>query len=206
MDRRKALKSITLSTGAVISSGTIFSLLQSCRELDTINWTPSFFSKEEGIALSELVNIIFPASSTPGAVDVGVPQFIDLLMAKSMKEENAEKFRNGLAVFSGQFASEYGDSFAEGKQEDQEAFVKGLYGLSKEDTKAVIKLTKEKEAPSGQEDKYLLYSFLLDTRNLTISSYFSSEKIGEEVLTYDPVPGKAEGCIPVESVGNVYSL
>ena len=37
-------------------------------------------------------------------------------------------------------------------------------------------------------------------------SYFTSEKIGEEVLSYDPIPGRQEGCVPVEDVGNVWSL
>ncbi len=36
--------------------------------------------------------------------------------------------------------------------------------------------------------------------------YYVSLEIEENVLTYLPVPGKFEGCIPLSEVGNAYSL
>jgi len=36
--------------------------------------------------------------------------------------------------------------------------------------------------------------------------YYTSEKVGEEILSYDPVPGVFQGCIPLSDVGNAWSL
>jgi len=52
----------------------------------------------------------------------------------------------------------------------------------------------------------LIYKFLLATRTYTITGYFSSELVGEKILSYDPVPGAWEPCIPVEDIGNAWSL
>ena len=103
MDRRKALKSISLSTGLVISSGTFLSLLQSCQEKDAINWIPVFLSKDDAITVSEIANIILPKTDLPGAIEMSVPQFIDLLMKDVFSDEQNEKFLSGLRVFNKQF-------------------------------------------------------------------------------------------------------
>ena len=206
MDRRKALKSISLSTGLVISSGTFLSLLQSCQEKDAINWIPVFLSKDDAITVSEIANIILPKTDLPGAIEMSVPQFIDLLMKDVFSDEQNEKFLSGLRVFNKQFEKELDSKFNEEGQEDQQSFVEKLYNLPDSDAQDVLRLVKKKEAPSGQEEKYLMYSFLVTVRDLTIKSYFTSEKIGEEVLSYDPVPGRQQGCVPVEEVGNVWAI
>ncbi|MDP4679835.1 MAG: gluconate 2-dehydrogenase subunit 3 family protein [Cyclobacteriaceae bacterium] len=206
MDRRKALKSISLSTGLVISSGTFLSLLQSCQEKDAINWIPVFLSKDDAITVSEIANIILPKTDLPGAIEMSVPQFIDLLMKDVFSDEQNEKFLSGLRVFNKQFEKELDSKFNEEGQEDQQSFVEKLYNLPDSDAQDVLSLVKKKEAPSGQEEKYLMYSFLVTVRDLTIKSYFTSEKIGEEVLSYDPVPGRQQGCVPVEEVGNVWAI
>lgn len=206
MDRRNALKSITLSTGIVISSGTMFSLLQSCQQKDVINWNPAYLSKEDAITVSEIANIILPKTDLPGAIEMAVPQFIDLLMKDVFEDEQNKKFLAGMEIFNKQFEQQSGSKFNEEGQENQKSFVEKLYNLPDSEAQDVLSLVKKKSAPSGQEDKYLMYSFLVNLRDLTIKSYFTSEKIGEEVLSYDPIPGRQEGCVPVEDVGNVWSL
>ncbi len=41
---------------------------------------------------------------------------------------------------------------------------------------------------------------------MAIWAYFTSEEIGENVLSYDPIPGKYEPCKPLSEVGNKWSL
>jgi hypothetical protein len=40
-------------------------------------------------------------------------------------------------------------------------------------------------------------------KELTLLGYFTSEPIGKNVLHYDPIPGRFDGCIPLAEVGNV---
>ncbi|MFT7034738.1 MAG: hypothetical protein ACJA2S_003256 [Cyclobacteriaceae bacterium] len=206
MDRRKALKSISLSTGFVVSSSTFFSLLQSCTEKDKIEWIPQFFNKEEAIVISEISNIILPPDDLPGALDVDVPRFIDLLMKDVFDKDFTDKFMKGLKIFTSRFEIEYGSEFHESSQEEQQELVNKAFSASETETKNILTLISKKEAPADKKEKYYLYSFLVTLRDLTIKSYFTSEKIGEEVLSYDPIPGRQEGCVPVEDIGNVWAF
>jgi hypothetical protein len=43
-------------------------------------------------------------------------------------------------------------------------------------------------------------------KQLIMLGYYASEQIGENVLSYLPVPGKYQACIPAEEVGNVWAL
>ena len=40
-------------------------------------------------------------------------------------------------------------------------------------------------------------------KELVLLGYFTSEPIGKNVLHYDPIPGRYDGCIPLADVGNV---
>jgi len=62
------------------------------------------------------------------------------------------------------------------------------------------------EVADTEREKYLLYSFLMKIRYYTLFGYYTSEKVGEEILSYDPVPGVFQGCIPLSDVGNAWSL
>ncbi|RLD77819.1 MAG: gluconate 2-dehydrogenase subunit 3 family protein, partial [Bacteroidetes bacterium] len=49
---------------------------------------------------------------------------------------------------------------------------------------------------------------LTNLRTMTIWAYKTSEKVGEEILAYDPIPGDFHGCISLEETtkGKAWSL
>ena len=53
---------------------------------------------------------------------------------------------------------------------------------------------------------YLIYKFLFQTRTFFLLGYYTAEKIGKEVLNFDPMPGVWEPCIPLEDVGNAWAI
>ncbi|WP_332910775.1 gluconate 2-dehydrogenase subunit 3 family protein [Algoriphagus boritolerans] len=56
---------------------------------------------------------------------------------------------------------------------------------------------------SGPKRASRIYRSLKST---VLWAYFTSEGIGKNVLSYDPIPGEFKGCIPVSEVGNTWSL
>jgi len=206
MNRRQALKSIALSTGVVISSTSFVGVLQAAEKSAGAGSLPVFLNKKEMIAVSRIADVILPASQTPGALDVGVPQFIDLLLKDIFTVEESAKFRKGLQLFMQRFKQENGSPFHKSKEKLQRKFIEQMYSVSPEKTKSIFNLVAENVAPAGNEDDYYLWSFLVTQRELTINSYFTSEQVGEKVLSYDPIPGRYDPCIPVEDVGNVWSF
>ncbi len=206
MNRRQALKSIVLSTGVVLSPVSLVSMLQAAEKSTAGDWSPLFLDKQEKYVVSKMADVILPASETPGALDVAVPQFIDLLLKDIFTVEESAKFRKGLQLFMQRFKQENGSPFHKSKEKLQRKFIEQMYSVSPEKTKSIFNLVAENVAPAGNEDDYYLWSFLVTQRELTINSYFTSEQVGEKVLSYDPIPGRYDPCIPVEDVGNVWSF
>src|SRR5690242_4936396 len=100
MDRREALKRTALAIGGILSAPTIVGILNGCTAKPTINWKPQFLSEDQGILVSQVAGIIIPKTDTPGAKEVGVPGFIDLMLKDVFPPEDRDKFMKGLEDFS----------------------------------------------------------------------------------------------------------
>lgn len=203
MNRRTALKNLTMSLGYTVATPTIFSMLASCNaEAET--WTPLFLSTEEKHMVTHLADIILPASNTPGALDVNVPQFLDLMYHDIEIKANQELFKKGAAMFSKKFSNKFDDEALNGNKEAFEKLLTTHFNLSDENTELILQQQNSpiEQFTEAELENYTLYKFLLSVRTYTLFGYFTSEKVGEEVLNYDPVPGSYVGCIPAENLPN----
>lgn len=207
MDRRSVIKKIALSGGLALSSGTLLTLLQSCQVIQgDLTWSPRYFSPSEAQTISVIVNQIIPKDHMPNATDVSVPQFIDLLYSDIYSAEQGKKFTLGLKQFSDQFLQQNNVSFNEALEQTQTAFVHSLYNLDEKNKIIIFELMEKEESLHKNSALYLLYHFLITLRDLTIDSYFTSEKIGEQYLAYDPIPGDFIANFPVDELTKVWSL
>jgi hypothetical protein len=198
MNRRNALKNIGLSLGYVVATPTVISLLQSCKN-DAKNltaWIPEFFSSEEGKVMKILVDLILPKTDNlPGVLDLNIPEFIDLYMAKVYDDDEQNEAKKGInAIMTALDITENNPSNI--KTETYDAFLAKYLRVSKEEREAFAK-----------NDKIILGT-LSGLRDLTVWAYKTTEEIGENVLAYDPIPGEQKGCVSLEEAtgGKEWSL
>ncbi len=130
---------------------------------------------------SAVAERIIPRTDTPGAIDVGVPAFINLMCVGYLKVDEHDLILGGLDELDNRSTGAHGRPFSKLSPEDQDALLKAI---------AV--------EPQGK-----LSRFFRQMRELTILGYFTSEEVGKHVLHYNPVPGGFEACIPISEVGNV---
>lgn len=203
MNRRDVLKNLTMSIGYTVAAPTILSMLNSCTA-KAETWTPKFLSETEKHIITHLVDIILPASETPGALDVNIPQFIDLMYHDMEKDSNQKLFKKGSDLFASKFKSDFNEDASEGKKENFEKLLGDCFNLSPEEEKEILKQQElnPNEISSGYLEKYSVYKFLISVRYYTLFGYFTSEEVGENVLNYDPVPGSYQGCISINDVPN----
>jgi len=207
MDRRTALKNITLGLGYVATTSTMMGVLNSCKEKSP-GWQPLFFSKDEQSMVTYLVDIILPKDELPGALDVNVPQFIDKMYHGVETKSSQELFRSGGEIFGKLLEEKAGKKKSNANRDDLEVVFKELFTVDDVEQEKIKALTNKDltEVADTEREKYLLYSFLMKIRYYTLFGYYTSEKVGEEILSYDPVPGVFQGCIPLSDVGNAWSL
>jgi len=174
MDRRTALKNLSIGLGYTVATPTILNILSSC------------------------------TTDTPGALDVNVPQFIDMMYHDIERKGNQNLFKKGAKAFSKLFKSEFNTEVKDGKKVQFETLLTSLFNLSDEETETILNQQSQysNTFTDSEKDKFMMYKFLISVRRYTLLGYFTSEKVGKEVLNYDPIPGEDLGCIPLEDVPN----
>lgn len=180
MKRREALKNLGLATGFVVASPSIISLLQSCTaEAET--WTPLFLSVEEGVVLTNLVDIILPKTEIPSATEVNVPQFIDKYILEVMDDESQAQVKSAFGNIISVLKPNAEDKIGKVTQDNYKALL---------DNHMLLKDEVDSEREANPEAKDMTKSeFLNNVKWMTINAYKTSQEIGENVLAYDPVPG-----------------
>jgi hypothetical protein len=197
MNRRDALKKSALALGAAAGAPTLLSLLQSCAQTDRLTWTPQFLKEDQARFLSSFVDFLLPKTDTPGGLDVKADVFIDLMYAKTYDEAGQQQVVADIEKFNEDCKSKYGKVFAELSQEDKAACFTEQEANSPKFAPKVWGTGVGPQEPVG---------FYRSLKSTVLWAYFSSEEIGKNVLSYDPIPGEYRGCMPLAEVGKTWSL
>jgi hypothetical protein len=129
--------------------------------------------------MSAAADRILPRTDTPGAIDVGVPAFIDRYYGEFMSPEEQKLLISGLD-----------DIEASAKSINSAPFA--TLSTAQQDT--VLRAVAKAQASRSASSFALL-------RSTTVLGYFTSEQVGKNVLLYDPVPGAYDGCAPIDRIG-----
>ncbi|NKI31017.1 gluconate 2-dehydrogenase subunit 3 family protein [Croceivirga thetidis] len=217
MKRRSALKNMGMVFGYAAATPTLLSVLQSCKEKPFYaEWAPSFFEKDKGYALAQMVDVILPKTDTPSATEVNVHVFIDKFVNEVLPEEQKGFTKLLMEKFMGKVMTE------SGKEDLMDIDAADLDPmLSKYLTKRTEEEEKAQEEALGQymeammsggeaelDDEIACYTFAGNVREMSIWAYKSSEYVGEEVLAYLPIPGEYVACGDVKELtgGKAWSL
>lgn len=207
MNRRQALKNLGLGAGILVVGPSTLSLLQSCKNDPTYDWEPTFLSAGQGFALKQILDVILPATDTPGASDLNLAQFIDSYMQEVAPEQRQNAFKEGAEAFSAAFKNEFDKETGEGTPEEYEKMVAKYLTYRSDEEEANMRNT-ETQDPMDKDpaDKVSFEggsrNYLNTVRDMGIWAWKTSEQIGENVLWYDPIPGQYIACGPVDELSN----
>lgn len=119
--------------------------------------------------VSDLAEAIIPRTDTPGALDAGVPAFIDRMMAWWFTGEERDRFVAGLAAIQARLTP----------------------AAAKTDVLTALDSATSRE-PGSAEDAWARL------KSMTVYGYFSSKLVQEDVLQTVIMPGRFAGCVTVE--------
>ncbi len=185
MKRRTYLKHSGWVLGGMVFSGAVISAFKSCKWDESTDWTPRFFSQKEAKLVAETAECIIPRTETPGAKDMMVERRIDEILYSNYEASDQQIFRSGLAYIDELCIRKYKKGFVDIDWERQNE----IFAILSEEAKV-------------QRGKHI-YPFL---KGLTVMAYFTSEVVCQEVLLYDPVPGRFDGCVPYIEINGIWGL
>ncbi len=191
VNRREALKRVACLMGGTISASAILAIEKGYSATTSLASKPAIMRPPQMAIVSAVADIMIPRTDTPGAIDVGVPGFIDLMLKDVYKQKDRERYIAGVAEFDAAAQAEQGKKFVALESAQQVALVRKFHDA------AVV----EERRPHGP-DAHLQRPFVLMTKELTLLGFFTSQVGATQVLQYVAVPGSYHGCLPLEQAGN----
>ncbi|MBO0952446.1 gluconate 2-dehydrogenase subunit 3 family protein [Fibrella sp. HMF5405] len=123
--------------------------------------------------LTELVDTLIPASDTPGAKALNVPDFVQKMVIDCYEPAVQQQVKDGLLAVDAVAKVSFGSSF------------------STCDTPQRLDVLKQLEVSPDQNRKEF-YGLI---KNLTIQGYTTSEYVMTKYLNYSMIPGHYYGCV-----------
>ncbi len=177
MDRRELLKMVAAATGGVVIGGEFF--LAGCTNPEAKLGTGMDFTPDDIAFLDEVAETIFPKTSTPGAKEAKVGQFMTVMVKDCYEAKDQQAFRDGMTKLNDACKEKHKHGFMKASAEQRKEL---LVALDKE--RAEYHKTKKREDPNH----YFQYF-----KQLTITGYFTSKEGREGATNYKPMPGKYDG-------------
>jgi hypothetical protein len=79
LNRRDAIQRVALLMGTALSAPTMIAMLDGCKSSTSTNSNFAFDADFKSL-VAEIADVIIPKTDTPGAKDVGVGPFIELVL------------------------------------------------------------------------------------------------------------------------------
>lgn len=170
MNRRNAIKTLGITLGAgSLVGASVWAFKWSKEELPT----NGFEDEELGKKLATAVETIIPETDTPGARSLGVDKFLLHLLDDCYEKEVQVSFMNSIKNLEKKAKSKFNTSFTLCSQNQREEV---LIQMNMEQPKFVSLL-----------------------KELTIFGYKTSEYYLRNIVKYEQVPARFDGCFSINS-------
>lgn len=97
MDRREFVKRLSAGMGAALTPGMLGAILSGC---EARTESSGLLTPSEQQVVESLAEAIIPKTDTPGAIDAGVPQYIEMMLAEFTPPDRVAVFRSQLGWVS----------------------------------------------------------------------------------------------------------
>lgn len=195
MDRRELLYRASLLLGGVISASAASGILAGCTTAPgaTGDVKSGFLTAEESATVSAMAEQIIPRTDTPGALDVGVPAFIDRMLAGYYTDRERGVVRAGLASANADANRLRGKPFAQLTGDEQVELMRTYDKAQYDQTRA----NAGSDAPPH---------FFRLVKELTIIGFCTSEAGATKLMNYAQSPGPFRGDVPTSEIGKASAL
>ncbi|MFT4519464.1 MAG: gluconate 2-dehydrogenase gamma chain [Halioglobus sp.] len=194
MNRREFLQCAALLVSGATASQLGFSLteeqqvyLATAPNYNTA--ASSYLSAPQRKIIAAMCEVIIPRTETPGAIDAGVPMFVELMAADWFNDEEQAIFQAGIKDMEVRIPKEFGKSFDQLDASQQLEIMEALEDDASDSPWyefANIQRQFISDAP-----------FICQVKELTIWGFFTSEVGSTQVLRYDPMPMYFDGDTPL---------
>jgi hypothetical protein len=196
MNRRDLIRRLAATAGGSLAANWLDAVVASADPQRTP--FESRLGPDERAMIRDLAEMIIPRTGTPGAIEAGVPEFIDRIVSTWCTDLEREALRAGLAQLDESCREQSGSGFI-----DSDAATR------------IAALTAQERAATGYappQDASVLSApepgapFFYRLKQLVVLGYYTSEVGATEELAYNPVPGRYDGDYDFAEIGRQWSF
>jgi hypothetical protein len=195
MDRREALRLMAMGAALQFAPSNLFAVLREARGLLGTQTTPRTLDSQQYATVTAIAELILPRTETPGASDIGVSQFIDLIVTEWYNPEERTRFLNGLADVDVRTQALFGKNFVGSSPGQQAEILTALGQQMTEEAEALQDHAREYRGSPPEPNQNFYYML----RGLTLIGYYTSEAGATRELDFQIIPGRYDGCIDVRA-------
>jgi hypothetical protein len=188
MHRRDALKIFAAGAALPAFSPELFALFRQAQpppgyRLRTLN-------PHLNDTVVAMIDLIVPATDTPGAKGARVNEFIDLILTDWATPEERARFLDGLAGIDQQSQSLYGKNFVDASAEQQLTQLRAI-----DDAVMANRTVRPRHGNTiPKPDSQLEGDFWYVFKRITLHGYYTSEIGFSQELKLQIIPGEQHGC------------
>lgn len=167
MKRRKMIRQMAILTG-----GLPFFSLSLNASVGVGAFSAPFIFKN---TLDAVTDVIIPEGNTPGAVSLGVPEYVKIMLQDCVTKDQQNAVEMALKYIENQSIAVLGVSFVAGNVDQRAVLLKNAFIQGGNIEKDGLKLIK----------------------SLTIKGYQTSSHFMKQIIPYEMAPNRYNGCAPV---------
>jgi gluconate 2-dehydrogenase gamma chain len=191
MDRREALRLLAMGAALQLAPGNLFAALREARALLGTQTVLRTLDSHQYATVSAIADLLLPRTETPGATDVGVSEFIDLILTEWYTPEERIRFLNGLADVNVRIQALFGKNFVESSPAQQAEILTALGQQMTEEADALENHARQYRGSPPTPNQNFYYMM----RGLTLIGYYTSEAGATRELDFQIIPGHYDGCV-----------
>ncbi len=191
MQRRELFR--LLGAGAVLPAVTpeIFTILRQAQP--GADYRLRTLDAHQNATVVAMIDLIIPATDTPGARGARVNEFIDLILTDWAIPEERKAFLDGLAGIDKQSNELFEKKFVDASAQQQETLLRAIDD--------VLMANRQRPVRHGntvpEVDAQMKGQFWVVFKNITLHGYYTSQVAFEKELKMEIIPGAQHGCAPV---------
>ncbi len=155
------------------------------------------FSEKQRLLVGAIADTIIPNTDTPGAVEAGVPKFIELMFADWMRDDERQAFSANLIDVDNSAQQMFEEDFVNCSVEEQTEILQAIEQIDGDHS--WYELGNLENAFSAGAP------FIAQIKELTVVGYFMSEVGATQVLRFNHVPGRFDGDTPLDLHDNAWT-
>jgi len=186
MHRRDVLRLLATGSLLQLAPASLFAVLREARGLIESQTSPRTMNAHQFATAKAMAEMIIPRTDTPGAADVGVAEFIDLMLTEWYDEAERGLFLSGLADVDSRSRARFANDFVDCTSHQQSDILTALGSAMAEERK--------ENAPRLRGRGAMPSNFYAMFRYLMLTAYYTSEAGATQELHFEMIPDRYEGC------------